>query len=556
MKRFLQKNHRLLFYGSWLLLNVVQSVFTELQDDEAYYWVFSKYLDWGYFDHPPMVALMIRLGTLFLKGEIAVRIVPLLLNTATVYLTEKLTSPKNPFLFYAIVLSVAVLQVSGFVAVPDVPLMFFTALFFWVYKKYLQKPSWANVLWLGLVAACLLYSKYHAVLVLLFVLLSNFKLLRDARIYAAGWLALLLFVPHLWWQYNHDWLSFRYHLFESNVNPYKFSYTTDYVLGQLAIAGPVAGFFLWPASFLYRTKNLLERSLKAAAVGFFVFFLLSTLKGKVEPNWTSPAIVPLMALAHGYLQQREGWRKWFIRLLPVTVVLVIAFRFIMIFDVIKADAIVERYHAWKDWPQRIQKQTGSPLFVFNNSYQRASKFWFYSGKTTYSLNSVNDRRNNYNFWPVEDSLLGKPVYVLDIYNLENYPSQVQTPQFTVGYRYDSSYRSFAKIIFSTGAATMNAGDSLKLSFNVNIPLQYQNYLLAHPDVNPDITLNFFDGQKMIKAIGLPFRLQDVLRKNIRSVTVFPQLETGKYFIRFGVMSDSNLYSHNSEKIKLEVTNSL
>jgi hypothetical protein len=22
-------------------------------DDEAYYWVYSKFLDWGYFDHPP-----------------------------------------------------------------------------------------------------------------------------------------------------------------------------------------------------------------------------------------------------------------------------------------------------------------------------------------------------------------------------------------------------------------------------------------------------------------------------------------------------------------------
>ena len=119
-----------------------------------------------------------------------------------------------------------------------------------MYKKYLQNASWLNVVLLGFVAACLLYSKYHAVLILFFVLISNLKLLRDVKIYIAGLIALLLFVPHIYWQYQHDWISIRYHLFESNVNPYRVSYTTDYILGQLLIAGPIAGFFLWPAFFI------------------------------------------------------------------------------------------------------------------------------------------------------------------------------------------------------------------------------------------------------------------------------------------------------------------
>lgn len=554
MNRFLQKHHRTIFYTAWFLLGLLQSIFTELQDDEAYYWVYAHYLDWGYFDHPPMIALLIKIGTLFLHGALAVRILPLLLNTATIYLTEKLTGPKNPFLFYAIVLSIAVLQISGFVAVPDVPLMFFTALFFLVYNQYLQRSSWRNALLLGVVAALLLYSKYHAVLLLFFILLSNLKLLRDAKVYVAGFLALLLFAPHLWWQYQHNWLSFRYHLFESNVNPYKFNYTTDYILGQALLAGPIAGFFLWPASFLYRTKNVFERSLKFTAVGFFLFFLLSTLKGKVEPNWTSPAIVALLVLAHKFLQEREGWRKWLVRLLPITIVLVISFRFIMIFDVVKAEAIVERYHAWKGWPQELQEKTGTEQYVFNNNYQRASKFWFYSGKMTYSMNKFDDRRNNYNFWPVEDSVLGKPVYIMDIYDVEQYKTTIRTPLYTVGYYFDSSYNSFAKITFSAKDKKMSENDSLRFDFAVNVPPHYQTYLLQHPEVNPKIALGFFDGQKMVKYIELPFSLQDVVKKNIRSLSVLPQLPPGNYFMRFGVMSDSKLYSHNSEKIKLTIQN--
>lgn len=62
MKQLLAKHHRLLFYGLWLLLGLLQAGLTELQDDEAYYWVFSRHLDWGYFDHPPMTALLVKAG--------------------------------------------------------------------------------------------------------------------------------------------------------------------------------------------------------------------------------------------------------------------------------------------------------------------------------------------------------------------------------------------------------------------------------------------------------------------------------------------------------------
>ncbi len=552
MNPFFRKHHRTIFYTAWLLLALIQSLLTELQDDEAYYWVFSKYLDWGYFDHPPMIALLIKIGTSVMPGALGVRLLPVLLSTATIYLTEKLTIQKAPFLFYAIVLSVGVLQISGFIAVPDVPLMFFTALFFIVYRNYLQAPSWRNALLVGLVAACLLYSKYHGVLVLAFILLSNLKLLRDVKIYAAGLLALVLFLPHLYWQYSHNWISFRYHLFESNVNPYKFNYTTDYILGQLLLAGPVAGFILWPAAFLLKTGNSFQRALKFTAVGFFIFFLISTLKGKVEPNWTSPAIIPVMVLAHQYLLENAGWRRWLIRLLPVTVLLVIAFRVIMVVDMVPAEAIVDHYHSWERWPQGLKQKTGGLPVIFNNSYQRASKYWFYTGQMAYSLNKFDDRRNNYNFWPVEDSLLGKPVYIMDIYGIENYSDSIKTPLYTIGYRYDSSFQSFAKIQFRSKEYSIKNNDSLPLHFSVEVPDNYKAYLTIHPSVDEKMAVGFFDGQKIIKTIELPFSMREAINQNISTVSVLPLLSSGNYFIRFGIMSDSKLYTHNSEKIKLKV----
>ena len=59
---------------TWLIVNLLQSYYTQLIDDEAYYWVFSNQLDFGYFDHPPMVALFVKIGYLLFENELGVRL--------------------------------------------------------------------------------------------------------------------------------------------------------------------------------------------------------------------------------------------------------------------------------------------------------------------------------------------------------------------------------------------------------------------------------------------------------------------------------------------------
>jgi hypothetical protein len=97
---------------------------------------------------------------------------------------------------------------------------------------------------LAIAISLLFYTKYHGLLIVLFTFLSNIKLFIRWQTWLTGLFVLILYAPHLLWQWEHDWVSFRYHLFESNVNAYKFSYTTDYLLGQLLLAGPLAGLIL------------------------------------------------------------------------------------------------------------------------------------------------------------------------------------------------------------------------------------------------------------------------------------------------------------------------
>jgi hypothetical protein len=550
---FFQKHHRLLFYSSWILLGLIQSGLTELQDDEAYYWVFSQHLDWGYFDHPPMIAVLVKMGYAIFPNELGVRLFPLLLNVCSLLIIEKLISNKNPFLFYTIALSIAVLQLSGFVAVPDIPLIFFTALFFWCYKKFIGNTSLINTLLLGVSIALLFYSKYHAVLIVFFTLLSNIKLFTKYQVYLAGIIALLLFAPHLWWQYQHDWVSFKYHLFESNVNAYKVEFTTSYILGQLVLPGPIAGIILLPAAFLYKPADKTENALRFTMIGIYAFFLLSSLRGQVEGNWTSPVLVSLMVLAHGFLNEKLKWRKILFRLLPVTLVLVLLARIVMIADIVPVKEIQKRYHAWKNWPAEMKKRTDGLPVVFSNSYQRASKYWFYTGQTTYSQNWFRERRNNYNFWAIEDSLLGKPVFYLDKYLLYRFTDSLKTPIGWVGYRYDSSLLSFAKINIATIPEKIKAkeGADIGLHCQFDIPAHYSSFIRANNIKEDTVRIGVFNKKGWLKDIFTPLTLKQMDSLQQTDVKM-PALSKGKYYLRFAINCGLNNPTHNSAKIELVV----
>jgi hypothetical protein len=557
-KLALQKHHRLFFYGLWLLLGLMQAGLTELQDDEAYYWVYSRFLDWGYFDHPPMIAVLVKMGYAIFPNELGVRLFPLLLNIFSLVIIEKLMDKKNPFLFYTIALSMAVIQLTGFVAVPDIPLIFFTALFFLCYKKFVQTYSTWHTVLLGLSVALLLYSKYHAVLIVFFVVLSNLKLFKKYQLWLAGIIALVLFTPHLWWQYQHNWVSFRYHLFESNVNPYKPSFTLDYILGQLLLPGPIAGFILLPAALLYRPSKRtpayqLDRALQFTLIGIYVFFLLSSFRGKVEANWTSPAMVPLIVLSHQYLLAKLKWRLWLVRLLPLTLILVLFARIIMVEDILPVKAVKERYHSWKEWPAEMKARTQGLPIVFSNSYQRASKYWFYSGQMTYSQNIYKGRRNNYNFWPIEDSLLGKRIYLLDIYGVNRFPDSLHTPIGWIGYRYDSSFASFAKLIFkySGSPIKIKQGDSTSIAATPEMPEQYKQYIQSHPEIASTVLIGIYNKKGWIKDIPTSLTVHQLTGQPV-TVSINPQLPPGHYYLRFAIGVEGYYPTHNSEKIEVKI----
>jgi hypothetical protein len=552
MNLFFQKHHRLLFYSSWLLLALAQAASTELIADEAYYWVYSRFPAWGYFDHPPMIAFIIKSGYAIFHNELGVRLICALLSTFTILITESLTERKNPFLFYTIVLSIGVLQIAGFLAVPDTPLLFFTALFFYTYLSFIKNTSWKNTLLLALAISLLFYTKYHGLLIVLFTFLSNIKLFTRWQIWLACFFVLVLYAPHLLWQWDHDWVSFRYHLFESNVSAYRFSYTTDYLLGQILLAGPLAGFILFPAAFVYKTKTQTEKALKFTLIGIYLVFLVSSFRGKVEVNWTMPAMIPLIILSHQFLIDKISWIKPLKIIAFVSLLLIIAGRIYLVVDIGPDNSTRGRFRN-KAWAKTIAEKTGEIPVVFYNSYQRASLFWFYSGKPSHSHNSYSDRRSNYNFWPTESNLLGKKVFIADIYGINTFSDSVKTKKGWVGLSYDSMYAALGGIRFVIKQKSIDL-DSAYITINITpqVPAEYQNFLQTHHDINGMLFVGIFKGKNIIKELNLEITAQEITKQNSSfTISIARRLPRGSYDIRLGIKAKNYLITHNSETLHVD-----
>jgi len=536
MNLFFQRHHRLLFYSSWLLLALAQSASTELIADEAYYWVYSRFPAWGYFDHPPMIAFIIKSGYAIFHNELGVRLVCALLSTFTILTTESLTERKNPFLFYTIVLSVGVLQITGFLAVPDTPLLFFTALFFYTYRSFIQNTTWKNTLLLAIAISLLFYTKYHGLLIVLFTFLSNIKLFTRWKTWLAGFFVLLLYTPHLLWQWDHDWVSFRYHLFESNVGNYKFSYTTDYLLGQILLAGPLAGFILFPAALIYKTKTQTEKALKFTLIGIYLIFLVSSFRGKVEVNWTMPAMIPLIVLSHQFLIDKISWVKPLKAIAFVSLLLIIAARIYLVVDIGPDNSTKGRFRN-KAWAKMISEKTGQTPVVFYNSYQRTSLFWFYSGKPSHSHNSYSDRKSNYNFWPTESNLLGKKVFIADIYGIHTFSDSVKTKKGWVGFSFDSAYAALGAVKIIPGEKSVTLyNDSLTTRITPEMPESYRRFLQTHSDIQTELVAGVFNGKDLLREYKTGITAQQIAKQNSSFQIQLTNLPKGGNEVRFGIRS--------------------
>ncbi len=544
MQESLGKNKLLLFLPllAWFVVNLLQAAFTGISDDEAYYWVYANNLDFGYFDHPPAIAVMIKAGFALFDNELGTRLFTVILSTLSVFLLFKLSGGKNPGFFVLILASMAIFEAYGFIAVPDVPLLFFTICFFFLYKRYLENDSLSSALLLGLTIALLLYSKYHGLLVIFFTILSNLKLFKRKSFYVIIVAAVILYLPHLIWQVKHDYPSYQYHILNKSQTPYDPLDTVNYIAGLILIAGPFTGFFLYYAFFKRKAADLFERSLKFTFFGFFVFFLLSSINSRVEPNWLLVTMIPLLVLAYPYILERAKMKKWVTGFAIFSCLIFLFARMNLMFNFLPgagSEAMGE-FYGGKDWALRIKEAAGNVPVVFCNSYQKAAKYEFYSRMPCMSLNSVHYRRNQYDFWKVEENIQGKRVMYIPNWD-PAFPDEkiIKTKTETLYGVFIDNFRSYVKVQVTTGVNSYKVKPGKRMQIPIEVCNNYTHpVLFGLNETYPD-SLGYcfykeeeYDHERMLMGLK-GFTLDKPYRMN--ADVKFPD-SPGVYYLRFVIRS--------------------
>ena len=383
--------------GLLFLLNLLQAYFTDLIYDEAYYWYYAKELAWGYFDHPPMVAFIIKLGHLFFNSELGVRFISCILSVGTVFiLWRTIDHPKkNSFIphFFILVFSMTLVNAYGFFTLPDTPLLFLLALFLLVYKNFIRDPNLKWSLALGVCMALLMYSKYHAALIIIFVFFSNIKLVRNKYAWISVLTSLICYLPHLIWLYEKNFVTIRYHIYERPNRAYEFGdFTLGFFINLIVIFGLTFP-WIYRALIKFKQEDLFDRALLFITYGFIVFFFMSSFNRRIQTQWLIAICIPLVIIVYRYLLEDKVTRLWILRMGIANVVILLYLRIGLAY----APLFPVHYesHGNEEWVKDLENKIGEMPVVFENSYRRAPMYEFYSGNDSYSLNNIWYRQNQY-----------------------------------------------------------------------------------------------------------------------------------------------------------------
>lgn len=385
------------------LFQVLISAGFELAHDEAYYWIYSKNLAWGYFDHPPFVGVVIKMFSFLAPTEFSVRIGFIVLQFLSLLILLSLTgySLTTLFLFFAFPLA----SFTGLLALPDIPLLFMTACFCYQLKKYLDEDNVVNAVIMGLVIALGFYAKYHSVLLVFFTLLAIPSLFKRKTFYLVAVVAVLAFIPHLVWQYQHEFSTLRYHFIERPSSSFSIKRTLEFIGLQIGLAGLFVGPLLWFAVVKNKTSNTFDRAMKFISIGTVLFFLFSSFSKKVEANWTIFLAIPMIYLT----SNADIWRKiWARRLLLISFSIVVLARLLFLLppEIVSIKRLKE-FKGWKQWAQDIQYVCDNQP-ILANSYQVASKLSFYLQQDISALN-YHSRKNQFDYWRFDKQIPTKEV---------------------------------------------------------------------------------------------------------------------------------------------------
>lgn len=323
-------------------LRLLAGALLPLSADEAYYWLWSRHLAAGYFDHPPAIAFVIRAGTLlFGATPFGVRVGGILLSfvaswfvwrTGAILGRGEKTGAIACLLFNLTLMT----SVEMLAATPDAPSVVTAAAFCWCLAKLAESQDGRWWLAAGTAAGLGLLSKYSAfflgvgAVVWLFASPPMRRWLLSPWPYCGGVLAMILFAPNLWWNHTHGWSTFALQFGRIEGEAFTLRYLFEFLGAQAVLATPFI-LLLGVAGLAGATRGHDERRFLIAALLWpaIAYFAYHALHARVQGNWPC-FLYPLLSVAAALAWQQADRQstfviRWSKRLaVPVAAVLLVA----------------------------------------------------------------------------------------------------------------------------------------------------------------------------------------------------------------------------------------
>lgn len=293
-----------------LVLKLLIALVVPLVLDEYYYFLWGHKLSLSYFDHPPMVGWMMVLSQKFqLIAEGAIRWPFILMSQATLWIWYKILKGevKESYLFWFVLVGLLnpLWGLGAFVASPDIPLLFFWTASLYFTKRVIAQFRWQDYILLGVSLALGFLSKYQIILFVpsLLIMLEQQKLfpkLFTWKTLAAILVALGVCFPVLYWNYTHDWASFKFQWAHGmTAKQWRWYYPLDFLAVQILLVFPTFFVFMFQ-----KNRKWLNHWLFPFAFFPALFFFYSSSRGKVEANWLIMAFPTIYALSFIFLTDK------------------------------------------------------------------------------------------------------------------------------------------------------------------------------------------------------------------------------------------------------------
>lgn len=312
-----------IYYKRTLLLLVITSIvkclvalFTELGNDEVYYWTYALQPDWNHFDHPPMVGLLIRFFTFNLHwvNTFSLRLGAIVAGAFAAWFVfkaaETLLNERVGWLavlFYQSAVYTSI--IAGLFIMPDSPQMLFWTFAIWKIAEIIKSnTNTANWLLLGLAIGLATLSKVHALYLWAgfgcYILFYQTKWLLNWRLYISFFITALCLLPIVYWNIDNDFITYKFHAERVTHTSLQWDMLLQEIVGEALYQNPVV-FILIIVAILAVVRKKIQINNPTKALLFFLsipmilLFWGVALFNPTLPHWAGPAYIPLYILA-GY----------------------------------------------------------------------------------------------------------------------------------------------------------------------------------------------------------------------------------------------------------------